>query len=261
MNVFSMLRYDCTGQKKRVFIWILQLYDLELTFFPGWTWIEVFPCTWCLSVRILHSQKQFAHWAVDVSVEFYAFLLRWLPRLGFGLRFSRLILRGSYQNLAISIGSNLNTPQNSSTPELLSWRINPNKSEQIPVRWDGRWSLQEVTSYFRGFILDLVGIWIFGWFKRIWTDLTGSLVTQQPLKNVFPTFQKGWFSVWNEGCFNGCIKVFPNVISVWFRYFEINNWKPTEIKCLKIVGKQYGLIRVTRDLLLLWNTSIWMKTF
>ena len=26
--------YDCTGQKKRFFNWIVQLYEPELTFFP-----------------------------------------------------------------------------------------------------------------------------------------------------------------------------------------------------------------------------------
>ncbi len=43
-----------------------------------------------------------------------------------------------------------------------------------------RWSLQEVTSYFVGFILDLfgfatdlAGIWFFGRFEQIWTDLAG----------------------------------------------------------------------------------------
>ena len=72
------------------------------------------------------------------------------------------------------------------------------------------------------------------------------LVTQQPLKNVFPTFQKGWFSVWNVEFFNGCIKVFSNAISVGFQLFEINNWKLTEIKHWKTVWKQFGLVCVTR---------------
>ncbi len=51
----------------------------------------------------------------------------------------------------------------------------------------------------------------------IQNKLIQALVTQQPLKNVFPTFQKGLISVWNVGFFDGCIKVFSNVISVWFR--------------------------------------------
>ncbi len=67
-----------------------------------------------------------------------------------------------------------------------------------------------------------------------------ALATQQLLTNVFPPFQKGMFSVWNVGFFNGCIKVFSRAISVRFLLLEINNWKPTGIKRWKPVVKQYG---------------------
>ena len=34
VDEFRAERYDCTGQKKRFFNWIVQLYEPELTFFP-----------------------------------------------------------------------------------------------------------------------------------------------------------------------------------------------------------------------------------
>ena len=88
-------------------------------------------------------------------------------------------------------------------------------------------------------------------FQSFSKDLHGqsSLVTQQLLKNLFLTFQKGWFSVWNIGVFNGCKKVFPHAISVGFQLFEINNWKPTETQRWKTVVKQFGLGRVTRGIM------------
>ena len=60
------------------------------------------------------------------------------------------------------------------------------------------------------------------------------------------------------GFLNSCRKVFPNTISVGFRWFEINNWKPTEIKRLKTVWKRYGLVRVTR-VILFSEKELWLQ--
>ncbi len=74
------------------------------------------------------------------------------------------------------------------------------------------------------------------------------------VKIVLPTFQKGWFSVWNVGFLRWSSIDLPGLqisnvhANLLYQYelFEINNWKPTEIKHWKTIVKRYGLVCVTR---------------